>query len=68
MEIYTTLKKNTLTLISEIVLQGCDFSDAAYNFAYVSDVQSLIDKSTLHTFFSLEFLLTQYRNAWWDMK
>ena len=43
--------QNTLTLISEIVEES-DFSDAAYNSAYVSDVQSLIAKSTLQQFFN----------------
>ena len=39
------------TLISEIVEES-DFSDTAYNSEYVSDVQSLIAKSTLQTIFN----------------
>ena len=38
--------QNTLTLSLDIV-QESDFSDTAYNSAHVSDVQSLIAKSTL---------------------
>ena len=44
-------KKNHLTLSKEIV-QESNFSDTAYNSAYVSDVQSLIAKSTLQQLFS----------------
>ena len=43
-------RQNTVTLSSEIV-QESDFSDAADNSAYVSDVQSLITKSTLQPLF-----------------
>ena len=39
-------RQNALTLSLKIV-QESDFSDMAYNSAYVSDVQSLIAKSTL---------------------
>ena len=42
-------RQNTLTVSSYIVVEG-DFSDTAYNSAYVSDVQSLIVKSTLQQF------------------
>ena len=37
-------RQNALTLSSDIV-QESDFSDTAYNSAYVSDLQSLIAKS-----------------------
>ena len=37
--------QNALNFISEIV-EGCNFSDTAYNCTYVSDVQSLIAKSS----------------------
>ena len=47
-------RQNTLTLSSEIVEES-DFSDAAYNSEYVSDVQSLITKSTLQQFFGYNF-------------
>ena len=55
-------RQNTLTLCLEIV-QGSDFNDMAYYSAYVSDVQSLIAKSTLQQFFGY-VLLTQDGNAW----
>ena len=42
--------QNTLTLNLETVPES-DLSDAAYNSAYVSDVQSLIAKSNLQQFF-----------------
>ena len=43
---YTAVcRQNKLTLISEIVEES-DFSGTAHNSAYVSDVQSLISKST----------------------
>ena len=48
------LQANAPTLSLEIV-QKSDFSDAAYNSAYVSDVQNLITKSTLQQFFSYIF-------------
>ena len=38
--------QNTPTLSSEVVEES-DFSDMAYNSAYVRDVQSLITKSDL---------------------
>ena len=44
-------RQSALTLTSEIVVES-DFSDTAYNSAYVSDVQSLIAKSTLQKCFS----------------
>ena len=44
-------RQNALTLISEIVEES-DFSDTAYDSTYVSDVHSLITKSTLQQFFS----------------
>ena len=48
--IYTAVRRqNTLTLGSYIVEES-DFSDTAYNSTYVSDVQSLIVKSTLQQF------------------
>ena len=48
---YTTVRwQNDLTLISEIVKES-DFSDPAYNSAYVGDVESLIAKTTLEQFF-----------------
>ena len=47
-------RQNALTLISEIVEES-DFSDAGYNATYVSDVQSLITKSTLQQFFGKNF-------------
>ena len=45
------LMQNALTLISEIA-QESDFSDTAYKFTYVSDVQSLTTKISLQTIFS----------------
>ena len=42
-------RQNTLTLGSYIA-QESNFSDTAYNSTYVSDVQSLIAKSTLEQF------------------
>ena len=45
------------------IIHESDFSDQAYNSAYVSDVQSLIAKSTLQLFYLLGFL-TQDRNDW----
>ena len=42
-------RQNTLTLSSKSVEES-DFSDTAYNSAYVNDVQSLIAKSTLQHF------------------
>ena len=54
-------RQNALTLISEIVEES-DFSETACNFAYVSDVKSLIAKSTLQQFFGYNFL-TQDRNC-----
>ena len=47
-------RQNALTLILEIVEES-DFSDAGYNATYVSDVQSLITKSTLQQFFGKIF-------------
>ena len=41
--------QNTPTLSSKIDEES-DFSDTAYNSTYVSDVQSLIAKSTSHIF------------------
>ena len=44
---YTAVRRqNALTLILEIVEEN-DFSNTAYNSAYISDEQILIPKSTL---------------------
>ena len=51
-------RQNTLTLISENLLES-DFSDTAHNSAHVSDVQSLIAKSTLQQFFGYIFFDTR---------
>ena len=50
MYLYMYSAKTLLTLSSEIV-QESDFSGAAYNSAYVSDVQSLITKRSFQQFF-----------------
>ena len=42
-------RQNILTLSSKIVLDS-DFSDTAYNSAYVSDVQSLVAKVLCNNF------------------
>ena len=59
-------RQNALTLISEIVEES-DFSEAACNFAYVSDVQSLITKSTLQQFSDTIFW-HKIEIAWWNME
>ena len=49
--LYTAVRRqNTLTLSMEVV-EETDFSDTAYNSAYVSDVHSLIAKTTFVTIF-----------------
>ena len=60
---YTAARtQTTLTPRSEIVEES-DFSDAAYNFAYIRDVQSFGAKCTSQQFFGIK-ILTQYRHAW----
>ena len=51
-------RQNTLTLISENV-EKSNFSDASYNFAYVSDVQSFIVKQYFATIFRLQYFGTR---------
>ena len=50
--------QNTLTL-SLKTFEENDVSDTAFNSTYVSDVQSLIEKSTLQQFFGLKFFATR---------
>ena len=47
-------RQRALTLGSEIVEES-DFNNAAYNFAYISDVQSLIAKCPSQQFFGKNF-------------
>ena len=60
---HLTIMQNYARTLSSKIVQEIDFSGTAYNSAYVSDVQSLIAKSTLQQFFGCNFM-TQDRNAW----
>ena len=51
-------RQNTLTLISEIVEKN-NFSDTAYNSAYVTDVQSFTVKQYFATIFRLQYFGTR---------
>ena len=53
-------RQNTLTLISENVEKN-NFSDTAYNSAYVSDVQSFIVKQYFATIFRLQYVGTRWK-------